>query len=409
MLKLLGIIVRNVLWVGLTGAVLAGGYFGFTSMRDNRDTLEPVPVSQPSTAVQTEPLRPWVAPLPVRGEGFVTAERSVSLSTLAGGEIVYLHPSLASEDGRFAKDDILVRIDDAAEQANLRKADADIAAAQSQLALDRVERERMQSLFGRGLTPQKTLDEIEAQVAASEYRLEGLMASKAALEVAVANKVVRAPFDGAILSNEVETGAIVSPGQTMAEAFTDESLAVVVNLGEAEAALIPGLFDGANAEADVRIAFAGTTYAASGKVTKVAPALDTRTRTLAVTVSLDGADKLQPVAGPLPASGAPPALINAFAEVEIYGATEQNTYLIPSTAVHSGNIWLADGRSLRLVPVKRLHVDGGNLFVAAEDIPDNARLVVSTIAVPVDGMAIEDVSRVAVSEAQVPDSEDETP
>ena len=301
MLKLLGTIAKNVFWVGLTGAVLAGGYFGFMTLRDNRATLEPVPVSPTATAVETRPLQPWNAPLPVRGEGFVSAERSVSLSTVAGGEIVYLHPSIAAEHGRFAKDDILVRIDDAAEQANLRKADADIAAAQSQLALDLSERERTQSLFDRGLTPQKTLDEIEARVAASEYRLEGLRASKAALEAAVAHKVIRAPFDGAILSKQVEMGAVVSPGQTLAEAFTDQSLTVVVNISEAEAALIPGLFDGANAGANVRIAFAGADYAVSGKATNVAPALDERTRTLAVTVALDGGERLRPVAGSPPA------------------------------------------------------------------------------------------------------------
>ena len=148
MLKLLGTIARNVFWVGLTGAVLAGGYFGFmpvcatTGPRWSRFRFLGA-----ATAVETQPLRPWDAPLPVRAEGFVSAERSVSLATLAGGEIVYLHPAIASEDGRFAKDDMLIRIDDAAEQANLRKADADIAAAQSQLTLDRAERERTQSLL----------------------------------------------------------------------------------------------------------------------------------------------------------------------------------------------------------------------------------------------------------------------
>ena len=62
------------------------------------------------------------------------------------------------------------------------------------------------------------------------------------------------------MSKQVELGAIVSPGQTLAEAFTDESLNVVVSVGEAEASLIPGLFEGKGAEAEVQIAFAGTSY-----------------------------------------------------------------------------------------------------------------------------------------------------
>ena len=394
----------------MTGAILVGGYFGVMALRDNRATLEQVPVSQAATTVGTQALTPWTAPLPIRGEGFVSAERSVSLAALTGGEIVYLHPSIATQDGRFMRDDVLVRIDDSADQANLRKADADIAAAEAQFTLDRGDLERTRSLFERGLTPQKTLDELEARVAASEYRLDGLEASKEALEASAANKVIRAPFDGAILSKQVElSGAIVSPGQTLAEAFTDESLNVVVSVGEAEASLIPGLFEGAGADAEVQIAFAGTSYITSGTVTKVAPALDARTRTLAITVSLDGNDRLTPVAGPLPASGAPPALINAFAQVEIFGTTAADTYRIPSTALRSGDIWLAEDGALSLVPARPLHVDGGFSFVTADDVPDGARLVVSSIPVPVNGMPVEDVTPITVSEAATAPQGDDTP
>ena len=142
-------------------------------------------------------------------------------------------------------------------------------------------------------------------------------------------------------------GAVVSPGQTLAEAFTDESLNVVVNVGEAEAALIPGLFDGANAKAECADRIRRHDLCHFGKSHQSsASELDARTRTLAVTVSLDGGDRLQPVAGPLPASGAPPALINAYAEVEISGAKAPNTYRVPSeqqfTARPSG--WLAMDR-----------------------------------------------------------------
>ena len=67
------------------------------------------------------------------------------------------------------------------------------------------------------------------------------------------NKIVRAPFDEAILLNTVELGSIIGTDQEIAQAFTDGQLVVDVNISEAEAALIPGLFDGAARRSAPRI------------------------------------------------------------------------------------------------------------------------------------------------------------
>ena len=47
--------------------------------------------------------------------------------------------------------------------------------------------------------------------------------------------------------------------------------------------------------------------------------------------------------------------------------------------------------------------------MTADDVPDGARLVVSSIPVPVNGMPVEDVTPIAVSEAATTPQGDDTP
>ncbi len=393
MQKALGIlrrVVSETFWVALTGAVVFGGYQGFQYLKNNRAVVEVAPMERPVSVVETQPAEPWVDPLPIRGEGFVTPLRTVSLSALSGGMVSYLHPAIVEEEGGIAAGEVLARLDDSAERAEMRQIEANIAAAEAQAALERSKLERVQALFDRGATSQQALDEALARRTDAEARLDGFLASKAAIDVAIENKIVRAPFDGAILSKTTEVGSIVGTGQEIAQAFSDNHLVVDVNVSETEAALIPGLFDGGAQHAEVRLAFAGNTYLADGKVSRVAPDIDPRTRTLAVRVELDDNGALRLEQGQTTTAGAPPALVNAFTRVVIDGLIAPDIYRVPSTSLHSGDVWLLVDGQLRIAPARTLHVDGSESFVEVPDVPAGARIIVSSIAAPVDGMTLRD-------------------
>ncbi len=386
-------VLAETFWIALTGAVVFGGYQGFQYLKTNRTVVEVAPAERPVSVVETRPAQAWTAPLPIRGEGFVTPLRSVSLSALSGGMISYLHPAITQEKGSFRAGEILVRLDDSAERASLRQTEANFASAQSQLALERSKLERVQALFARGAATQQALDEALARAADAEARLDGFLAARAVIEVAMENKIVRAPFDGAILSKTVELGSIVGTGQEIAQAFTDGSLVVDVNISENEAALIPGLFAGTPQSARAQLDFAGKTYLADGKVTRVSPAIDPRTRTLTVTVELDdgGALRLEDE-GAYATPAAPPALVNAFTRVVIDGLVGGDIYRLPSTALHGGEVWLLVDGQLQLAAARALHVDGEETYVELREVPEGARIIVSTIAAPVAGMALRDLS-----------------
>jgi len=177
---------------------------------------------------------------------------------------------------------------------------------------------------------------------------------------------------------------------------------VDVPVREADAALIPGLFDGVQTPAKVRVRFAGQEFDWDARVTRVASALDRRSRTLNVTVELNDVAKVKAAGSEDLASGAPPALINAFAKVIIEGLEPEDTYPIPSTALRGGNqLWMFDadpeagpdaGGTLRMISATLIHVDGETSYVQIADQPTGARLIKTALSTPAEGMQLRDVA-----------------
>ena len=161
---------------------------------------------------------------------------------------------------------------------------------------------------------------------------------------------------------------------------------------ESAAALIPGLFDGAQASASVTTRFAGRARRFPARVTRVAGSIAPLTRTLDVTVAL--LDSTLPTeagaGGDAPASGLPPALVNAWADVVIDGQVPGTVYAIDAAHVRAGDtLWLMADERLAIVPIRVLQVEAGTSYVALDVAPaDGARLVTSLLAAPVDGMPI---------------------
>jgi len=395
----LGRVLREVIWIVIAVALIYGGFQGFQLLRNSRPVVEAAPVVRPVTLVETTELAAITGPLPVRGQGFVVPYRRVALSALSGGRIVELHPALLERRGQFSEGDVLVRLDDSAERASLEQIAASITATEARLVLNRTRLERTQALRDSGSASQGTLDELTAQNAELAANLEGFRAALSVGQIALDNRSVVAPFDGAMLTRSAEVGSVVGAGQSIAEIYTSDRLDVDIAIREADAALIPGLFDGANAPARVSIVFAGREINWDAAITRVAPELDPQTRTLTVTVEITDVAGGRTHDQSELASGAPPALINALARVVISGDRPAATYPVPSTALRSGrSVWVIEEGVLRIVPASLAHVDGETSYVTINDLPKGARLILTALASPVEGMELRDLAAAAMTE-----------
>jgi RND family efflux transporter MFP subunit len=381
----------------LAVALIGGGFWGYRYLSENREFSQPVAVERPVAKVDTMVLRASNAPLPIRGEGFVRPFRQLSLSPQVSGKVTHIHPAIIDR-GRFQAGDVLVQLDNRAQVTVLAQTEANIAATEARLDQLRTDLARTRALLARQVATQTQVDALISSADELAANLQGLFAAREAAQIALSDRQAVAPFDGAVLSRMVEIGDVVSPGQALAEIFTENEMEVDVAVRQADAALIPGLFSAVAAQASVDVPFAGYTFRWTGQIARIEPQLDSLTRTLSVTVRLvDLADVSgRSVDGSRIASGAPPALINAFAKVRIDGLRPSRAYAVPSTALRNGtNLWLADGGALQIVPVSLLHVDGETSYIESAVSLDGSRVITSSLPAPLEGMQLRDLQAVS--------------
>ena len=391
------VFVREAVWIAVAIACVYGGYRGYQYLGENREIVEIQPIERPVALVETMEVALFEKPLPVRSEGFVSPYRQVSVSAQSGGRISNLHPSVINL-GTFSEGEVLVQLDDRSERALLNQTAANVEATQARLILVDAQLSRTKELQSRGFASQQALDQLLSQKAELSASLTSLMAAQESASIAVKSKQIVAPFSEAVLEKLQEVGSVVASGQSIAEIYTHNQMEVVIPVREAEAALIPGMFEGGTAKAKVNVGFAGQTYQWNAHVSRVDPALDPRTRTLSVSIGLDNIGKPIPLNPNSTSFGTIPALINAFAKVQIDGIEKTHTYAIPSTAIRSGNkIWLfevaeQDRGKLRSIDVRPTHFDGETTYVVVDNWPSNTRLILTTLAAPTPGMPLRDLS-----------------
>ena len=391
------VFIREAAWIAVAIACVYGGYRGYQYLGENRQIVEIQPIERPVALVETMEVAVFDKPLPVRSEGFVSPYRQVSVSAQSGGRISNLHPSIINL-GTFLEGEVLVQLDDGAERALLNQTAANVQATQARLSLVEAQLRRTEELQSRGFASQQALDQLLSQKAELSASLNSLMAAQKSASIAVESKQIIAPFSGAVLEKLQEVGSVVASGQSIAEIYTNNQMEVVIPVREAEAALIPGMFERSTAKARVNVGFAGQIYQWSAHVSRVDPALDPRTRTLSVSIGLDDVGKPAQLNPNSTSFGNMPALINAFAKVQIDGIEQENTYAIPSTAIRSGNkIWVfevveQDRGKLLSVDVRPIHFDGETTYVVVDNWPTRTRLILTSLSAPVPGMPLRDLT-----------------
>ena len=408
----LGVGLRELFWIAVAVAVVFGGITGFRYLGENREVIEPTVVERPTTLVETAEIFLIDSPLPIRGEGFMQPHRSANLASQVGGQVIELHPAI-TERGAFKQGEVLVRLDDSAERATLIQTQANIEGTRARSDLNQILLERTEKLRSSGSASQASLDQVRSTQQELSASLNSLIAAQNVAEVSLGRKIVAAPFDGAVLSKNLDIGSVVNGGQAIAEIFTEDRMEIDVPVREADAALIPGLFEGASPSATVSVRFAGQSFEWDAEVTRVAPTLDQRTRTLTVTVELIDITGARATGSSILASGAPPALINSFANVVIEGPQPDATYAVPSTALRGGSeLWLltpseGDGGTLKIVPATLVHVDNETSYVTSASIPKNARLITTALSTPQEGMKLRDVAAERTTSANSADTSDD--
>ncbi|MEM1133990.1 MAG: HlyD family efflux transporter periplasmic adaptor subunit [Pseudomonadota bacterium] len=411
-------------------------------------TLRPQPEEKAEEAraplVQTEKLVIESGPLRVLGSGTVQAREEVLIAAEIQGKLVYVNPAFR-EGRRVSKGTLLFRINSADYENAVESAQADVAAqdvavlqAREEVAIAKTELENFarrnqklqesqqgnknssQILPPRALadnaTPPSVSSGIPNRLATREPQLRSARAARqragaqlADARLALSRTAVRAPFSGIVRAETAAVGTLVSPGQQLGSLVATDAYEVRVSLTEEEAALVPGLWEGAGSgiTAAITFAYGGARYRWQAYVDRANTLLDANTRTIDIFLrvpnpvsggTLDA--EQEGIAGEgSPSAAAPPLLLGSFVDAEIQGIALENYAAIPVSHLRPGNqIWLARKGKLKIVQVRVIQRSDDVAYVQAAELLKGGAVVTSNLRAPVDGMAI----RIAETEASKP-------
>ena len=355
--------------------------------------------------VQTARVVAGAGAIPVYGAGTVRPSAEIDITPQVSGSVDWMNPNFHS-GGRVKAGETIFRIEQADYQLRLREAMADLEdrkvallEAQEQAAVARAEFEQYS---GRQLESGTTVNQAgplvlrEPQLKAAQAALNREEAKVAEAQLALSRTSVKAPFEGYVREESVDLGQFLKVGQVVGKLFAANAVEVVLPLSDANAALIPGLWElqGGNAKqrVDARVSarYGDARYAWEGYVDRAEVSLDKQTRTIDVIVRVPNPFSSGTlVEGGSRSSHTPPLLIGKFVEVEIRGLVPESYFQIPRLALQPGNeVWVIRGdQKIGIVPVRILQRGEDEIFVSGA-LEQGQAAVIGGIQFATEGMIV---------------------
>lgn len=146
--------------------------------------------------------------------GRVEVRDRVPARSRLGGTLVSL---TVTEGAMVSEGEVIAEVDDRKLGIQLEATDAQIGVLKAQLVNARTELTRGEDLLQRGVTTVARLDSLRTQVEVLNSRIEVANAERRVIEQQAAEGAVLAPISGIVLRVPVTRGAVIQPGETIAE------------------------------------------------------------------------------------------------------------------------------------------------------------------------------------------------
>lgn len=306
----------------------------------NEAGAAPAPVVVSTSTVEARPV-----PVVIRATGSFEADEASAVASQAAGQVVAtpIDVGAAVRRGevivRLEPVDAELRLQEA--EAALRRSDAALRQAEERNALAQANAARYRTLVETGDVSRTVADQARteaatslAAVATERADVEQQRARLALAQKAVADVVVRAPFDGFVSERPVAVGEHVTPSTKVATVLKIHPIKLQVRVPGIEAARVtPGQEVTAQVDAYPDRRF-------TGRVTAVNPALEPASRAFTVEVTVPNADRLLK-----------PGM---FATAEIHAGAVQDATFVPVAAIisdpntNSRRVFVVENDTVRL-------------------------------------------------------------
>ncbi len=154
--------------------------------------------------------------------GYVVAQRKAAVASKGTGRLESLG---VVEGDKVTKGEIIARIENSDIQAQLDQARANLKLSEAELHDARQNLNRQKNLLEKGLAPQSEYDAADARHLRVLASIDVAKALVTSAEVALENTLIRAPFDGTVLTKNADVGEMVAP---MAASVSSRSAVVTI-------------------------------------------------------------------------------------------------------------------------------------------------------------------------------------
>lgn len=427
----------------ILGAAVLAYQFAFKEPPAQKPPAERVRHVRVIEAAETE-----IVPKAV-GYGSVRPARVWDAVSQVSGRIVYVHPDF--KKGAILKAGTeIVRISPTDYEIAIRQADANIRAGEAKLEeltvtedntrdsleierrsleINEQELERARKLLSRGSVAQATVDQKQIDLLAQSKKVQDLTNSlrllptqrvaqqqqiavyKTQLESAeldLERTSISMPFDGRMAEANVEITQYVGVGTVLGSADGMQTAEVEAQVPQSRFRTFIETMVGAGIEtgtgtgtgtgvgrttisqfverfglhAIVRLRFDDREVEWRGRVVRISDTVDPKTRTVGAIVAVDDT-----YARAVPGRR-PPLIKGLFVEVELRAKPLPGKIVVPRSALHAGQLYIANDESRLEIRSVETGLVQGNLAVVSTGLEPGEKVVVSDLSPAISGMAL---------------------
>lgn len=277
---------KKLLVSGAILAALAGGWFAWDRQYAQPGEVLNAPGKQGGVPVTTTLAQRQTQPIVLETNGYVTSLNSVEIHP----QISNIITRVQVKEGQFVKaGDTLFTLDERSDQANLLKAEAQLAKDQATLTSLEHQFARQKELHLQGFIAQNALDIVKGQFEAQQATLRQDQAALEGERVSLNFNTLRAPISGRIGAINVYPGTLVQPGSgTLATITQLDPIAISFTLPERELTSLLAAAKIGNVAIEAYLP--NSNWKRAGRLSFIDNAVDTQSGTIRVKGLFDNSD-----------------------------------------------------------------------------------------------------------------------
>ncbi len=327
-----------------------------------------------STIVNPETRR-----IEIVGSGAVSSQVDVQIIPQVQGRVDWLS-AVMRPGGSFLKDEVLFRIEARDFELEVERRRAEVASARTNLQLEEAEGLAATREWEE-ITPGEQVPDLVARKPQIRDRRAALASAQAQLaraQLDLDRTNFSLPFNGRVVSSNVELGQFMATGQSYGTVYSLDGLEVTVPLADKDLKWLQPLN---NVEAIIQTSYLGVDRVIQAKATRVSAQLDAQTRFASVIVSLGenvGTEDTLPL------------VPGVFVSVTFLGPELDNLVTVPTAAVQeNGKIWTVVDQRLKAAQPEI--VQTGPTVSLIRGLTAGTEILLSNVPGAVENMAVRTV------------------